>query len=62
MFISKRQANGLYYLAQLSKRGPKYLWSVISLDPLTERMVEASAVPRRIRKRAYYMFEKDRTS
>jgi len=56
MFISKRQANGLYYLAQPSKRGPKYLWSVVSLDPLTERAVEASAVPRRIRKLAYNKF------
>jgi hypothetical protein len=60
MYISK-PVNGRIYVAQPSVKYNKYIWQVVPVAPTGgfER-IAARLVPKRIRKRAYNMFDADR--
>lgn len=61
MFISEPH-EGQIYIAEPSRRGSnKLIWSVMPVEPVTaDARIEASAVPVRVRRRAYKLFEGDR--
>lgn len=60
MFISPL-VNGHYYLAERSRRGPKFIWVRLAHDATDSgERVDATEVPRVIRVKAYKLFEKDR--
>jgi hypothetical protein len=58
VFISKKIAGAIYVAKQSEKgRHQKKWWKYVGLE---EQSVEASEVPRLVRKRAYKMFYTDR--
>jgi hypothetical protein len=60
MFIS-RPDNGVIYIAERSRKSAKLLWSCMPVQPIrADVRVEASDVPRPIRRQAYKLFEGDR--
>jgi hypothetical protein len=62
VFISEPIKGEFYYIAERSPKGNcKLLWSVMPVKPIAaDTRVEASSVPRWIRKQAYRMFYEDR--
>ena len=61
MFISDPH-DGQYFIAERSRRGAaKLIWSVMPVAPAAaDTRIEPRAVPRRIRRQAYRLFEADR--
>lgn len=62
MFISK-PTGGQIFIAERSRKGSaKLLWSMMPVAPVeADCRVEASRVPRRIRKQAYNQFWQEQT-
>jgi hypothetical protein len=60
MFVSQ-PVNGLIYVARRRERGGKLLiWTAVPVEPGPEVRLEATEVPRVIRRRAVKVFHGDR--
>ena len=60
MFVSE-PVNGLIYVARRRQRGGKFLiWTAVPVAPGPEVRLEATEVPRHVRRRAIKMFHGDR--
>jgi hypothetical protein len=61
MFISKPVAGRIYIAKRSSKGYCKLLWSIVPVSPTTgESRIEAAAVPRLIRRKAYRVLQSNR--